>query len=172
MNSTTERLYIVPGTLPLMNLIVAEDWPGLSSALGGVDLAEHWMHFPEAMFWMREYLQEHPDEADWWCHLIIHRKDIRLIGTCGFKGSPSPDGVVEIGYEIADGYQGQGLAKEAARALVEHAFAQPAVQSITAHTLAEENASVAVLRKLGFAFAEELFDIEDGRIWKWALGRT
>lgn len=167
MPITTERLYIVPATGPLLRLIVAENWPGLSAALGGVDIAEHWLHFPEAIRWMRDYLQEHPDEAGWWTRLIIHRKDVRLIGTCGFKGPPTPEGIVEIGYEIADGYQGQGLATETARALVEHAFAQGGVRVAVAHTLAEENASVAVLRKLGFRFVEEVFDLEDGKIWKW-----
>lgn len=168
MPITTERLYIVPATAPLLRLIVAENWPGLSTALGGVDIAGNWMHFPEAMRWMLDYLQEHPSGEDgWWSRLIIHRKDVRLIGTCGYKGPPTPEGVVEIGYEIADGYQGQGLATETARALVEYAFAQGGVQVVQAHTLAEENASVAVLRKLGFRMMEEVFDMEDGKVWKW-----
>ena len=168
---TTDRLYLIPSTLPLLDAVAEQNWPALSAALGGVDIAENWNHFPEAQAWMRDYLHEHPDEIEWWNYLIVHRTDTCLIGTCGYKGAPTPDGIVEIGYEIADRYQGLGLATETARALVELAFRHDAVQVILAHTLAEENASAAVLRKLGFSFVEEIFDLEDGKIWQWRLGR-
>ncbi len=168
---TTDRLYLIPSTLPLLDAVAEQNWPALSTALGGVDIAENWNHFPEAQAWMRDYLHENPDEITWWNYLIVHRTDARLIGTCGYKGAPTPDGVVEIGYEIADRYQGLGLATETARALVKLAFGYDAVQVILAHTLAEENASAAVLRKLGFSFVEEIFDLEDGKIWQWRLGR-
>lgn len=163
----TVRLFLIPTTLPMLEAIAADDWHTLSSLLGGVDIADRWTHFPEALLWMRDYAREHSPDMSWWNYLLIHRHDVRLIGTCGFKGPPGPDGLVEIGYEIADAYQGRGFATEAARRLMEHALAHDAVVAITAHTLAEENASCAVLRKLGFQFAGEHIDIEDGRIWAW-----
>jgi RimJ/RimL family protein N-acetyltransferase len=163
----TDRLFLVPTTLPMLEAIVAEDWPTLSSLLGGVDLAEGWTHFPEALVWMRDYAREHTTDMGWWNYLVIHRHDVRLIGTCGYKGAPGPDGTVEIGYEIADAYQGRGFATEAAKKLLEHAFTFDAVEAITAHTLAEENASCKILRKLGFGFTGEYVDIEDGKIWSW-----
>jgi RimJ/RimL family protein N-acetyltransferase len=167
----TERLFLVPATLPMLESIVSEDWPTLSSLLGGVDFADHWTHFPEALVWMRDYSREHPENMDWWNYLVIHRLDVRLIGTCGFKGAPM-NGLVEIGYEIADAYQGRGFATEAAQALTEFAFSHDAVKTVTAHTLAEENASCGLLRKLGFQFAGEHIDIEDGRIWEWRRERS
>lgn len=167
----TERLFLVPATLPMLEAIVGEDWPSLSSLLGGVDLAENWTHFPETLVWTCDYLREHPDDLGWWNYLIIHRYDARLIGTCGYKGAPM-NGQVEIGYEIADAYQGRGFATEAARALMEFAFSHDAVQTVTAHTLAEENASCGVLRKLGFQFKGEHLDIEDGKIWEWRCERA
>ena len=96
----------------------------------------------------------------------------QLIGTCGFKGAPSIDGEVEIGYEIADNYQNRGLATETARALTEFAFAQSGVEKVIAQTLAEENASVRVLKKLGFEFVCAKIDIEDGEIWEWKRGKV
>ena len=167
----TEHLFIVPATLEQLEALGAEDWPTLSGLLGGVDIAENWTHFPEALIWMRDYLREHPDQADWWSYFIVHRTDVRLIGTAGYKGPPELDGMVEIGYEIADAYQGRGLATETARALVEHAFGRGGVKAVCAHTLGEENASVSVLRKLGFVFVEEKIDLEDGVIWEWRLTR-
>lgn len=167
----TERLFLIPGSFALLDAAADRNYALLCARLGGVALAEGWSHFTEALAWMRDYLREHPDETGWWTYFIVHRADLRLIGTAGFKGLPTPEGEVEIGYEIADGYSGQGLASETARALVAHAFAQSGVHTIVAHTLAEENASVAVLRRLGFVFAGEKIDLTDGRIWAWRRGR-
>ncbi|MCB0526028.1 MAG: GNAT family N-acetyltransferase [Saprospiraceae bacterium] len=167
----TERLFLVVADLPKLEAVVSQDWGSLSQLLGGVDMADHWLHFPEAMIWMRDYLQENETELGWWNYLIVHRKDVRLIGTCGYKGSPSLQGEVEIGYEIAEAYQGQGLATEAARALVEYAFGYEDVQFVSANTLPEKNASNTLLQKLGFQFTGEEMDIEDGKVWTWRLDR-
>lgn len=167
----TERLFLLTADLPKLEAIVSEDWATLSSLLGGVDMAAHWLHFPEAMIWMRDYLRENEADLGWWNYLIIHRQDVRLIGTCGYKGSPDFYGEVEIGYEIADTYQGKGLATEAAKALVDHAFNFEAVKFISANTLAEKNASNHLLEKIGFQFTGEEIDIEDGNIWCWRLAR-
>ena len=168
----TDRLFLVPTTLPLLDAIVEADWATLAARLGGVGYAENWLHFPEAYAWLRDYLREHDDEPDWWSYLVIHRQDVRLIGTCGYKGPPDPKGAIEIGYEIADAYQNNGYGTEAARALCEFGFAQPGVHVIIAQTLAEENASCKILRKLGFQFVQEKVDIEDGLIWEWVRGRV
>lgn len=163
----TERLFLVPASLELLAAAARNDEASLSALLGGVGIAEQWSHFPEAMDWMHRYLLDHPGETDWWSYFIVHKTDVRLIGTAGYKGPPDPAGTVEIGYEIADAYQGKGFATEAAAALIEHAGRQGGVMAVQAHTLAEENASVALLRKLGFKFMEEKIDLQDGRIWLW-----
>lgn len=165
----TERLYLVPANLPMLEAIAEKQWSELSQLLGGVDFAEHWLHSPETMIWMRDFLREFDADIHWWNYLIVHRTDVRLIGTCGYKGTPSLDGEVEIGYEIAEKYQNQGLATEAARALVENAFAHQEVKRVVAHTLPEKNASNYLLQKLGFVFAGEYTDIEDGKLWAWHL---
>lgn len=167
----TERLFLVPANLPMLKAIVAEDWASLSSLLGGVAIARHWLHFPEAMVWMHDFLQEHEADLAWWNYLIVHQQDVRLIGTCGFKGDPSFEGEVEIGYEIDDAYQGNGLATEAAKGLVDFAFQHDAVQFVTAFTLAETNASNHLLQKLGFQFTGEEVDLEEGKIWGWRKAR-
>ncbi|MCC7506968.1 MAG: GNAT family N-acetyltransferase [Saprospiraceae bacterium] len=166
---TTDRLYLVPASFELLDAAARGDDASLSAQLGGVALARQWSHFPEALAWMRDYLREHPDEHSWWSYFIIHRKDVRLIGTAGYKGPPAPGGILEIGYEIDELYQGRGLATEVAAALIGHARAHDSVTTIVAHTLAEENASVAVLRKLGFSFSGEIIDLHDGKIWGWQL---
>ncbi|MDX1912852.1 MAG: GNAT family N-acetyltransferase [Saprospiraceae bacterium] len=163
----TERLFLIPAGLPLLEAIAEENWSVLSGLLGGASIADNWLHFPEAMIWMRDFLREHEADPAWWNYLIVHRQDVRLIGTCGYKGTPGIEGEVEIGYEIAASYQGMGLATEAAKALVDRAFGYDGVHYVLAHTLAETNASNHLLQKLGFVFTGELLDMEDGLVWEW-----
>jgi RimJ/RimL family protein N-acetyltransferase len=73
----------------------------------------------------------------------------RYLGSCG----ANPDGEdIEIYYTILPEFQGEGLATDAARALVEHlAAATPA--RIVAYVVEENAGSVRVAERLGFADA-------------------
>ena len=53
---------------------------------------------------------------------ILDRGTDAVVGTCGFKGPPGADGVVEIAYGVTPDQQGKGYATEAAEALVAYAF--------------------------------------------------
>lgn len=152
----------------------------LNTVLAGNDaLAKHldviipqqWSEFGEAPFlYALEKLKEDDKQSIWWSWLPILVSENTLIGNCGYKGPPEK-GVVEIGYEVALDYRQKGYATEMANALVRNAFTFPDVDLVLAHTLAEENASVHVLRKCGFHFDGELVDPEDGNIWRWKLPR-
>jgi [ribosomal protein S5]-alanine N-acetyltransferase len=98
---------------------------------------------------------------------VIHRADECVIGSAAFKGPPDDDGVVEIAYGIAPGYQGRGYATEAAAALVSFARERVDVRTIRAHTRPEPNASTHVLAKCGFQQLGEVTDPEDGQVWRW-----
>jgi len=99
---------------------------------------------------------------------VIHRIDNVLIGTCGFPGPPDSNGVVEIAYGIAPGYQGNGYATEAAIALIEFARKDARVKTICAHTLAETNASTRILEKCGFKKTGDAVDPENNLpVWRW-----
>ncbi len=104
-------------------------------------------------------------------YFFIHSTDRKLVGSGGFKGKPDDAGTVEIGYAVASAYRGKGLATEAASGLIDFAFSNSQTQTVQAHTLAEENESVRVLRKVGMQFVKELYDPEDGNIWQWQLRR-
>lgn len=97
-------------------------------------------------------LEADPSLAPWAEHTFVARSPRRVVGNGGFRGAPQ-DGVVEIGYSILEAEQGQGFATEAARALVNHALAQPGVRRVIAHTLVDGDASIHVLRKCGFVRA-------------------
>jgi RimJ/RimL family protein N-acetyltransferase len=98
---------------------------------------------------------------------VVHRDEGRVIGSAAFKGPPAEDGVAEIAYGIAPGYQGKGYATEAARALVAFALERVDVTLIRAHTMPENGASGRVLAKSGFQYVGEVIDPEDGLVWRW-----
>ena len=91
----------------------------------------------------------HPDQWDWYAIWMIELKDCTHIGEICFKGL-SEKGVVEIGYGIADEYQGRGYATEAVSAIVKWALMQPGVTNVVAETEKSNIASQRVLNKAGF----------------------
>ena len=101
---------------------------------------------------------------------VLHGAENVIIGFCSFTGPPTAEGVVEIAYGIAPGYQGRGHATEAAEALIDYAFATGRVRTIQAHTLPEHNASTRVLQKCAFTLTGEIIHPEDGPVWRWELG--
>ena len=92
------------------------------------------------------------------------------VGLCAFKAAPDEAGVVEIAYMTFPAFEGRGHATAMAAALVRIAFAAGA-PLVIAHTLPQENASTAALRRNGFAFAGETIDAEDGLVWRWERKR-
>lgn len=102
---------------------------------------------------------------------VLHTAEDTIIGFGSFTGPPTSDGMVEIAYGIAQGYQGRGYATEAAQALIAYASATGKVRTICAHTLPEQNASTRVLLKCGFALSGEVIHPTDGPVWRWELRR-
>ena len=71
-----------------------------------------------------------------------------LVGTCGLRLEIA-HARAEIGYWIGRDYWGRGVATEAARAVIDYAFARLGVRRVFAHFYTRNPASGAVLRKLG-----------------------
>jgi RimJ/RimL family protein N-acetyltransferase len=92
---------------------------------------------------------EHPDDWGWYAIWLIMRKDGTNIGNLSFKGTPD-EGIVEIGYGIAEEYRGFGYATEALETILEWAFEQPGVTCVAAETAPDNAASRRVLEKCGF----------------------
>lgn len=140
----------------------------------GVNVFDNWFDFPgvagaEAIRFSHEYLKARPGALGWWTYLFIHAGDNVLIGMGGYKGEADESGAVEIGYAIIPAYRGRGLAVEAARGLVDHAFSHAHIKRVDAHTLAERNASTRVLERVGMKNVGTIHDPEDGEIWRWSL---
>jgi [ribosomal protein S5]-alanine N-acetyltransferase len=170
MEIITPRIKLIPCTLEIVNVIL-----NAKESIGdfcNVNVAENWTESGEPAFmWTKEKLENETPAQKWLTYLSILKDENMLIGSCGYKGGPDENGVVEMGYEIAKSYRRKGLAKEVAKGLMEHAFADPSIAKVIAHTLAEENASGSILKYCGHKKTEEINDPEDGLIWKWEITR-
>jgi RimJ/RimL family protein N-acetyltransferase len=67
-----------------------------------------------------------------------------------------PDGVGELGYWFARAYWGQGLASEAATAVIQAAERNPAIRRLAATTDPENAASRRLLVKAGFSLVRQI----------------
>lgn len=163
------RLDFINVTMEIVEAIVQGD-TALSQLLQ-VTVPSPWTEFGIDPFrYTAKQIYDDPKSAVWWSWLPVFRDEKTLIGNCGYKGLPD-QGYVEIGYEVAESRRRQGFATEIAQALIQRAFSFPEVQCVVAHTLAEENASVRVLRTCGFVFIRAIEDPHDGEIWRWELQR-
>jgi ribosomal-protein-alanine N-acetyltransferase len=88
----------------------------------GVNVPKKWTEFRDTFTPSYHRWKAHPPLRDWWVYLIIHVPDNMLIGSCGYKGEPDADGMVEIGYEVIPSYREKGLGTETAKGLLDHAF--------------------------------------------------
>jgi RimJ/RimL family protein N-acetyltransferase len=165
----TPRLDLLPCDEATLRAVV-EGREALAAHLR-VEVPEGWPAFPESYAHALDVVLADPGIAPWWTHLFIEREAASLVGAGGYTGRPSPDGVVEIGYEIAPEFRGRALAVEAAQGLLDHAFTDPAVSAVIAHTRPESNASTRVLEKIGFRRVDDVEDREEGTLWRWRVAR-
>lgn len=82
---------------------------------------------------------------------LVYRENGALIGFCGLDHLWGGE-EIEIGYWLAPGYWGKGLATEAAHAVLRYGFNRLGLQRIVAVAHPENRASIRVLEKLGMAF--------------------
>jgi RimJ/RimL family protein N-acetyltransferase len=134
----------------------------------GVPVEPGWIGFPEALPFAIDAARDH-DANPWGTHLFFD-DDGALVGFGGFKGPPA-GGRVEIGYAVAPSRHGRGIATAAARWMIERAR-EAGVDTVVAHTLAEPNASTAVLERCGFTHVDTTSDPDHGvteDVWRWEL---
>ena len=163
------RLKLVDGTLALLSAAL-EGRDALEGLLG-VSVAEGWEGFPDALPIIQASYQKNPEGHRWGSLFLIELEVSTLVGFGGFKGSPSADGVVEIGYAIAPAFRRRGLATDAVTEMVQRALADVVVRAVDAHTLGHDNPSTRVLQRTGFRKIAEIDDANDGPIWQWRLER-
>jgi RimJ/RimL family protein N-acetyltransferase len=167
----TENLKIIPCDKEILKSAIQGN--DILAKKINVTVQDNWTEFGVgALQYSLERLTENEEENGWWTYFPIHKNDNKLIGSGGYKGKPTSDGTVELGYEIAPAYRNRGLATEMTKGLIENALKENRVKSIIAHTLGQENPSTKVLQKCGFEKVQAINDPDDGLIWKWEIKRS
>jgi RimJ/RimL family protein N-acetyltransferase len=87
-----------------------------------------------------------------------------LVGTCGLR-LEAGHSRAEIGYWIGRDFWGRGVATEAARAVVEYAFAHLQLRRVHAHHYSRNPASGAVLAKIGMRHEGRMRE----HVFKWGV---
>ena len=80
-----------------------------------------------------------------------------LIGFCGYRSFHNPP-EVQLIYGLAPDHWGQGLAPEAARALIRYGFETLGFDEIIASTDTPNEASIRVMEKTGMTFQKRVFN--------------
>src|SRR6476659_7078069 len=88
---TTRRLKLVPKTLPQVHAQIAAMTPAQRAMLSRDWLAQ--LASPAVDTWTLGFA-------------IVDRATDAVVGTCGFKGPPGTDGIVEIAYGVNPDQQG------------------------------------------------------------------
>ncbi|MEB3277668.1 MAG: GNAT family N-acetyltransferase [Lyngbya sp.] len=168
----TPRLFLVPFKPEIVQAAILGN-AELARVLG-VTVLPNWPdeEFVQILPAIADILSKNPLQAEWgWGSLIIHTADNTLIGHVMLKIIPdetgSPTGLLELGYLIVSSYQRQGYASEAAKAMLNWAFCQPNVRTMTAGCDADNIASQRVLEKIGMHHVETR-----GQMLVWKLNKT
>ncbi len=172
---TTERLELVPGTAEIFSARV-DDRDALARFLGARVPAQ-WppeLYDQDAVDWTARYLAEHTEASGWVLWFVVQRAAESAdgartaVGCCGFKGLPAADGTCEIGYGVLPEFRRKGYASEAARSLIDWAFAHACVTRVVAETYPELAPSIGVMEKNGLRFVG---DGSEERVIRYELRR-
>lgn len=153
MRIVTERLVLrtaEPGDVEAMHRVLSEPramtwWSSLPHET-----------LEQTETWLAGMIANGPDNPDF----VIERNG-QVIGKAGFWRLP------EVGYILHPDHWGQGLAREAVAAAIDHVFATTDINDLTADVDPENAASIRLLEGLGFVrmgFAERTWCI--GGVWK------
>jgi [ribosomal protein S5]-alanine N-acetyltransferase len=153
--SPAHYLALIDGVEPFERLVGLRAAPGLRDFIVSAEVSPAWLARLRAA-----------TAADVWEHGfgISHKADGLVIGNVGFKGPPDAEGIVEIAYGVVPTYERQGIATEAAGAMIAFAAGDQCVRRIRAHTLPTNPGSIRVLEKNGFVSFGEVIDPEDGPV--------
>jgi ribosomal-protein-alanine N-acetyltransferase len=144
--------------------------------------AAYYSQQPNVSYWMSDMVLHNEAEALSWINwlsekfntnepfvivAIEHKADHKCIGVVGVHAKAEIDNEVEILYGISDSYQGNGYATEASKALIQWAFKNTELKSLTAIVKPENIPSKVVIEKLGFEYSDTKVIPYDGHMCKF-----
>jgi RimJ/RimL family protein N-acetyltransferase len=95
---------------------------------------------------------------------IFLKTDSAFAGCCGLRLHPVRARTLEVGFHLRPERWGQGLAEEAARAVIDFAFTALGAAALLAGHHPDNAASARTLRKLGFRYTHDELYPPTGRL--------
>jgi len=160
----TENLKLVACTG--MHLQTIKRSQGNVTSMMGADTVEGWLTSVESVEQAMALLEASSQNLRWGMHIVLHKADNKIIGTCGYNGQADDNGVVDIGYALAPSYRNQGIEREIAKGLMDNALEWAVVEKIDAYTLARSRESGKIFEELGFTRLKK-----EDRLIHWRLTR-
>jgi ribosomal-protein-alanine N-acetyltransferase len=144
---------------------------------GGFTFPESWPDAHDAGFLALRLRQmrERPEIQEWFVYAVVLPAGERpMIGHAGFHGPPGVNAVkdadaVEVGYMILEPYRRRGYATEVVRTLLDWASNKHGIQRFIASISPGNEASLALVRRLGFREFGRHWDEEDGEELEFEL---
>lgn len=165
----SRRLELVPLTPALVTALVEGPREEAAELLDVDGIPSGWPdpHDEGFLLLRRRQMEAEPEREQWVRALVLREPERRLVGHAGFHGPPGTNGLekpgaLELGYTIFPEHRGQGLATEAATALMDWAREEHGIEAFVASAAPDNDPSLAILRKLGFVQTGEQWDDEDG----------
>jgi RimJ/RimL family protein N-acetyltransferase len=172
----SERLELVSMS-PDFIAAVLDERRGEAESLAALKLPDDWPDARERRFlgFRLRQLRDRPELQEWFVYaVVLPDGERRLIGHAGFHGPPGSNAVkahdaVEVGYTIFEPYRRRGYATEVTRALIDWVSREHGIRRVIASVSPENDASLALLRRLGFREIGRHWDEEDGEELEFEL---
>jgi RimJ/RimL family protein N-acetyltransferase len=112
--------------------------------------------------WRVPQVKSNPLVNKWFVRWMVEKTSREIVGSISFHGPPNERGMMEIGLGVHPDFQRLGYAKEALTGMWLWCVEQPGV-ALLRYTVTPDNvASVALVKKFGFACVGQQIDPEDG----------
>src|SRR5215471_2127793 len=136
----------------------------LAATLIGASLPADWPgRTGRAMRYRLAQLEVDPTELPWLLRAMVLREPRhQVVGHIGFHEPPNPRGAVEVGYTVEAAFRRRGYAFESVQALFGWAQREHGIHRFIASISPDNQASLALARKLGFTQTGSQWDDEDG----------
>jgi RimJ/RimL family protein N-acetyltransferase len=143
-----------------LRYITSRDAEALMPILGDAEVMQYsiiGVHSPKQIKQFIEQRLISYMEYGFGLYAVVHKQNQELIGYCGFFiQSIEQQKEVEVGYRLAQKYWGQGLATEAAKAVVEYGQQRFNFQRFVCLIEIENSRSIRVANKLGMTLEKKI----------------
>jgi len=155
-------LVVLPGAF--LDAYLADDLPR-AHRLAGFDFPDGFARGDAWIGIRRNQVLADPAWEPWSLRAMVLREERRMVGFASFHGPPGVNSLdapeaAEVGYTVLPEFRGRGYATETCRSMLEWARREHGVRHFVSSIEPANAASIAVIRKLGFAPLEFVMDGE------------